>query len=163
MSERDYTTTVELEATPEEAYRGVVDVRGWWNEAVEGPTHTAGESFVFEVPGIHRSRILVTDLEPGRLVAWRVLENWMAFVADQREWVDSEIRFEIEAAPGGGSVLRFTHVGLTPIEECYELCSNAWGHFITTSLKQRIETGTGMPGTNPDEEKVRADLARDAR
>ena len=154
----DYTATIEIDASPEEAYQAVLDVRGWWNDAVDGPTDIVGEDFRFEVPGIHRSLIRVTELQLGRRVVWRVLENWMAFVADQREWVGSEIRFEIEPAAAGGSTLRFTHEGLTPSEECYELCSNAWGHFIRVSLRRLIETGVGMPGTNPDEAKVREEL-----
>jgi hypothetical protein len=40
--------------------------------------------------------------------------------------------------------------GLVPAYECYDVCSNAWGQYITGSLRKLITTGTGEP--NPVEE-----------
>lgn len=54
---------------------------------------------------------------------------------------------------GGGRryrQVRFTHAGLVPAYECYDVCSNAWGEYITGSLRKLITTGKGEP--NPVEE-----------
>ena len=53
--------------------------------------------------------------------------------------------------------MRFTHEGLTSTDECYDVCHDAWRHYITTSLRQRIEIGEGtMPTREEDEAAVGA-------
>ena len=81
--------------------------------------------FRFEVPGVHRSTQTVTDAVPGRRISWRVSQSHLSFVADPAEWDDTEMVFDLTATDGG-TELRFTHVGLRPAEECYDICSAAW-------------------------------------
>ena len=76
---------------------------------------------------MHFARIRVDELLPGKRVVWRVLDNWMSFIDDQSEWTGTEIRFDI-AATDGGTEVRFTHVGLTPADQCFELCRRRLGH-----------------------------------
>jgi len=45
--------------------------------------------------------------------------------------------------------IRFTHEGLVPEYECFNVCSNAWGSYINGSLRSLIRTGEGYP--NPRE------------
>jgi hypothetical protein len=40
-------------------------------------------------------------------------------------------------------------VGLAPDVECFDSCSNAWGFYITGSLRTLIAQGQGQP--NPPE------------
>jgi hypothetical protein len=40
-------------------------------------------------------------------------------------------------------------VGLAPDVECFDSCSNAWGFYITGSLRNLIASGQGEP--NPRE------------
>jgi hypothetical protein len=50
--------------------------------------------------------------------------------------------------------IRFTHVGLVPDYECYDLCRDAWGTYIRDSLRSLIQTGKGRP--SPDEDDLAA-------
>lgn len=48
------------------------------------------------------------------------------------------VRFRItELVPGQ---VRFTHVGLVPEFECYDVCSDAWAGLISTDLPDLITT-----------------------
>ena len=64
---------------------------------------------------------------PNTKVVWHVLANEFNFVKDKTEWTGTDVVFEI-ADRGDGTELRFTHLGLTPTYECYDVCSDAWGH-----------------------------------
>jgi hypothetical protein len=150
MSTQSYTTTFSVDRTPAEVFDAVNDVRGWWSEDVEGRTDEVGADFLFEVKGVHYSKIRVTELVPGEKVVWRVVDAHMTFVEDATEWEDTEIRFEISERDGATEV-RFTHVGLLPEIECYDACSNAWALYVGGSLRNLIVTGKGQPSSNPDE------------
>ena len=107
-------------------------------------TDTVGSSFAFrgnhEGRNVHRSQVEVTELVPGERVAWHVVDNWMGFIDDQSEWQDTRIVFEISPTAGGAQI-RFSHLGLVPAYECYDVCFNAWTFFIQDSLRRlrRIE------------------------
>ena len=152
MNDQSYTTSFTVEHTPIEVFNTVNNVRGWWSTNIEGRTDTIGAEFTFEVPGVHYSRIQVTELVPGEKVVWRVLDTRISFVDDQTEWVDTEIRFELSDS-GGATEVRFTHQGLVPDYECYDACSNAWGLYVGSSLRNLITTGTGRPISSPDDER----------
>jgi Activator of Hsp90 ATPase homolog 1-like protein len=164
VTDRSYTTTFTVDATPHAAFTAINDVRGWWEETIAGRTHEVGDEFTHWVPGIHYARIRVTELLPGKRVVWNVLDNWMSFIDDQSEWKGTEIRFDLAPA-GGGTEVRFTHVGLVPSDECFDVCRDAWSMYINDSLLSLIATGVGKPSTNPDEvvdlrvADVRAQLA----
>lgn len=159
MNAASYSTSFTVENTPEEVFEAVTNPRGWWSTGIEGVTDRSGEEFVFEVPGVHYSKIRVTELVPGQRVVWRVVDATIHFVADKDEWTDTEIRFEISPTDNG-TELRFTHDGLVPSVECYDACSNAWGQYAGGSLRNFITTGTGNPDSNPDEERYREEARR---
>ncbi|MEZ0446513.1 SRPBCC family protein [Cellulomonas sp. ICMP 17802] len=144
----DFTTTYLVDQTPDEVFAAVTDVRGWWVDAIEGGTAELGDEFVFHNEPVHVSRQRLTDVVPGELVEWLVLEAELTFVEDTAEWVGTRVRFEI-TPEGGRTRLRFTHVGLVPAHECFEICHNAWSWYINVSLRRRITTGAGLPGQVP--------------
>jgi hypothetical protein len=57
--------------------------------------------------------------------------------------------FEISTR-GNKTEIRFTHQGLVPAYECFDVCSNAWGSYVNGSLRNLIATGKGKP--NPKEQ-----------
>ena len=145
----DFSTTFTVERTPQEAFEAITDVRGWWSQEVEGVTDRVGGEFDYHYQDVHRCRIRVTELVPGRKVAWLVLDNYFGFIQDQTEWKGTEVVFEISATPDGAQV-RFTHVGLVPGYECYEVCANAWAGYLAGSLRDLITTGRGQPNPAQD-------------
>jgi hypothetical protein len=150
MSGSSYTTTFTVPNSPAEVSAAVNDPRAWWMTDIVGATAQAGDEFSFEVPGVHYSKLRVTDVVPGELTVWRVVEGKVRFVADQDEWTGTEIRFEISPSAEGTQV-RFTHVGLRPDVECYDACSGAWNLYAGASLRNLLTTGAGQPNSNPDE------------
>jgi hypothetical protein len=139
----DLTLTITVSATPQEAFDAINDVAGWWGR-ITGTTTGIGDEWVYVVPGLHYSGFRVTELEPGKRVAWLVTGSYLDFVEDKQEWNGTVVSFDIEAVDGGSRVT-FKHTGLAPEVECYEICSNAWGMFISGSLKDFIDTGAGKP------------------
>lgn len=150
MSDQSYTTAFTVDRPAREVYDAINNVRGWWNQDLEGGTTAVGAEFVHHVKDLHRAHIRVTELVPGERVVWRVLDNWFSFIADPNEWKDTEIRFDLSERDGATEV-RFTHIGLTPRDECFEVCENAWGLYINGSLRSLITTGSGRPNSSPGE------------
>ena len=147
----DFSTTFAVERTPQQAFEAITDVRGWWSRDVEGVTDRVGGEFEYHYRDVHRCTIRVTELVPARKVAWLVLDNYFDFVDDQAEWKGTEVVFDISETESGAQV-RFTHVGLVPQYECYDVCSNAWAGYLGGSLRKLINTGQGQPNPKEDGE-----------
>jgi uncharacterized protein YndB with AHSA1/START domain len=159
MTTQGYRTSITVDATPAQVFDAVTDVRGWWANAIKGDTRRQGDEFVFEVPGVHRSHIRLTEVVPGHKIVWHVLDNYLDFVADHTEWTDTEIHFEI-VERDGATELRFTHIGLVPAYECFDACTNGWAFYIQQSLKDLITTGEGKPSELPAEVELVAKAAQ---
>ena len=150
----DYTATITVDRTPAEVYDAINDVAGWWGR-ITGTTTAEGDEFVYVVPGLHYSGFRVTELEPGRRIAWIVTGSYLSFVDDKQEWNGTTVRFEIVPSDAGTQVT-FTHEGLKPEVECYGACSNAWGTYIRGSLAAFLETGVGRPNFFEGDEALEA-------
>jgi uncharacterized protein YndB with AHSA1/START domain len=148
MSNSSYTTSFTVERTPAEVFDAVNDVRGWWMTTVDGDNSAVGDEFSYRVPGIHFCTMRVTELVPGEKVVWQVIDNHMGFIDDQSEWMGTEIRFEL-TEKDGATELRFTHDGLVPSYECFDICQNAWTFYVGHSLRSLAATGEGEP-SDPD-------------
>ncbi|MEC3920512.1 SRPBCC family protein [Nocardia sp. CDC160] len=148
MTDQNFTVSFTVDRTPAEVFAAVLDPRAWWSVDIQGDTEKVGDTFDYEVPGVHRSRIELTEVVPDRTVVWLVKENRMSFVQDQTEWVNNEIHFDISESDGG-TELRFTQIGLVPAYECYDACSPAWSYYVTRSLRELIATGVGLPDQLP--------------
>ena len=85
---------------------------------------------------------------PDERIVWLVTENHFSFIENKTEWIGTRVVFDI-VSKNGKTEVRFTHEGLVPRYECYDICSDAWGSYIRGSLKSLIETGKGSP--NPRE------------
>jgi uncharacterized protein YndB with AHSA1/START domain len=143
---------------PEEVFDAINNVQGWWSQAIEGDTDRPGAVFHYHYQDVHRCSFQITEFVPGKKVVWHVLDNYFNFIKDKNEWIGTDVVFEIEWK-GDQTEVRFTHVGLVPAYECYDVCSNAWGGYVTSSLRNLITTGEGQP--NPIETVV--DQARQMR
>jgi hypothetical protein len=142
MSGQNFTTSFSVDQTPEEVFKAITNVRGWWTGDVEGSTDRLDDVFTYRYHDVHHSTQRITEFVPGKKVVWRVLDAHLKFAEDPSEWMGTEITFEV-ARNGKQTEVRFAHLGLIPEFECFESCSNAWGFYINGSLRQLITTGDG--------------------
>jgi hypothetical protein len=157
MTNQNYTTTFSVDQTPEEVFRAINHVRGWWSEEIEGGTDKLGDEFNYHYKDVHRCKMKITEVIPGKKVVWHVLDNYFNFIEDQSEWKGTEISFEI-SRKGNKTEVRFTHLGLVPKYECFDVCSNAWGSYINGSLRSLITTGEGKPNLKEKGDGEKASL-----
>jgi len=142
--EKDLTMTFTVDKSPREVFDAINNVRGWWTDDIDGSTNKLGATFKYRYQDMHRSTQKITELVPGKKVAWHVIDSQLNFVKDKNEWSGTDIVFEI-AKKDNKTELRFTHVGLVPAKECYGACAEGWGFYIKDSLRKLIKTGEGRP------------------
>lgn len=177
MKRQDFTATLLVAHTPAEAFNAIRNVRAWWSEEIEGNTENADDIFDYHFEDIHRCKIKLLQVVPDQKVVWLVMENYFKpgifadssntsseeHKFDQTEWVNTTIHFDI-SKKDNKTQIRFTHEGLVPEYECYEICSNGWNHYVRESLLSLITTGEGMPNKTgapmtADEEKIKTATA----
>ena len=151
MQKQDYTTTFQVNQSPEQVFKAINNVRGWWSEQIDGPTDQLNAEFNYHYKDVHRCKLKIVEFIPNKKVVWQVLENHFNFTKDKAEWTGTKISFDI-TKKDGKTQLTFTHIGLVPAYECYQICADAWGNYVGGSLKNLIETGKGNP--NPYERAI---------
>jgi hypothetical protein len=145
--DQNYSTTFTVDQTPAEVFAAINNVRGWWSEEIEGRTDQLGTEWNYHYQDIHRCKIRITEFVPNEKVVWLVLDNYFNFTKDKTEWIGTQMTFEI-ARKGDQTEVYFSHLGLVPEYECFDVCSNAWGFYIRGSLHSLITTGKGEPNTS---------------
>lgn len=147
MSTTDFSTTIKVNQSAKEVFNAVTNVRGWWSEEIEGNTVQLNDKFDYHYEDIHRCKIELIEVIPNQKIVWLVKENYFKFTEDKTEWTGTKPTFEI-TEKDGKTELKFTHFGLNPEYECFEICRDAWTNYIQNSLKKLIETGKGEPNAS---------------
>ena len=160
MVSKNYTTSIEVDKTPAEVFRAVTNPNGWWSEEIEGSAEKLNDEFNYHYKDAHRAKMKLIEVIPNKKVVWQVLDNYFNFTKDKHEWKGNTIVFDI-TEKGNKTRLQFTQVGLTPADECYNVCEKAWGNYIENSLYNLITTGKGEP--NPKEGGFNEQLLQEIR
>jgi len=150
MQSQDFTTHFTVDQPAEKVFDAITNVREWWSENIDGDTKKLNSTFTYHYQDVHRSKMKITQLVHGQKIVWHVLENHFKFTKDENEWTGTDVIFEI-TEKNGKTTLTFTHKGLVPSYECFDLCKDAWTHYIQGSLKALITTGAGSPTPREDE------------
>jgi hypothetical protein len=148
MNEQDYTSTISVDQTPGQVFDAIKNIRGWWSANIEGGTDRLGDEFTYRYKDAHECKLRIIELLPNRKIVWLVVENYFNFTRDKSEWKDTKLIFEV-SRKSNATEIRFTHLGLVPNYECFDMCSDAWDSYIDGSLQSLIATGKGRP--NPKE------------
>jgi Activator of Hsp90 ATPase homolog 1-like protein len=141
---QNYTTSFAVDQSPRKVFAAINNVRGWWSEEIEGRTDRAGAEWTYRYKDIHRCKMKIAEFIPGQKVVWLVVDNHFNFTKDETEWKGTRVIFEISKKDNKTEV-RFTHQGLVPQYECFDVCSDAWGSYIKGSLRNLIAKGKGQP------------------
>ncbi len=142
MKTSDFTTTILVDQTPQEAFDAINSVRDWWPGEIEGNTQQLNDEFTYRYKKIHYSKQKLVEMIPGKKVVWLVTDSSLNFVENKSEWTGTKIIFEI-SEKNNKTEVRFTHLGLIPQYECFNSCSNAWTDIIRDGLRGLIATGKG--------------------
>ncbi|MGW4522128.1 SRPBCC family protein [Amycolatopsis sp. NPDC004378] len=127
-------------SSPDQVYDALTTLDGlsaWWARKTVGDTELGGViAFRFRAGGFDMK---VTELDPGKLVRWEVVDG-------PPEWVGTTIRWDVEQR-GDYTIVLFKHEGWREAVEFMHHCSTKWAIFLM-SLKQLLETGEGAPDPN---------------
>ena len=104
---------------------------GWWTPDVTGSPAPGGELTFRFGPGATVMR--VEHVDPAGLVVWTCLAS-----ESFAEWAGTSLWFDVRRRVGGGSVLAFRHVGLTPELPCFTMCSPRWEHHLANLMKEPV-------------------------
>jgi hypothetical protein len=140
MSNRNFQYSFTSSKSPTEIFPFLLDPKNWWvglfSEIIEGKSQAINDEFSFSAgDGLHYSRQKLTELVPGKRIAWLVTESNLSFLTNTNEWAGTKICFDLETENGKTKVI-FTHEGLVPHFECYGGCSGAWTQYL-----ERLERG----------------------
>ncbi|SHM34021.1 SRPBCC family protein [Flavobacterium chilense] len=144
MSATNFTTTIKVSQSPQEVFNAVTNVRGWWSEEIVGNTAQLNDIFDYHYEDVHRCKVKLIEVIENQKVVWLIEKNYFKFTEDETEWTGTKPTFEI-SEKDGKTELRFTHFGLVPEYECFEICRDAWTNYIQNSLFKLITTGKGEP------------------
>lgn len=66
MTSQNFTTTFSGDQTPEEIFKTINNVRGWWSEEIEGSTDTLGAEFKYHYNDVHRCKMKTSEFVLGQ-------------------------------------------------------------------------------------------------
>ncbi|UTM59096.1 SRPBCC domain-containing protein [Photobacterium sp. CCB-ST2H9] len=150
----NYQNSILLSVPVSHVYDALTTQRGiseWWTPSCEVGT-TVGELITIRF-GETFKVMRIESLRPQSEVCWSVIDAQLVVPGLTRtdEWIGTTIVFQLSSPSESTTRLDLEHLGLTPQIECFEVCSQGWTHFLA-SLKNYLETGKGMPYTEPSAE-----------
>lgn len=143
-SNKNYTTTITVNKDISSAFNGIKNFRAWWSEEIVGNTDKVGETFFYHYKDVHLCKIKLIEMVADKKLVYQVIDNEFNFTKDKTEWINTQLIFDLSTQAGKTQIV-FTHEGLVPKYECYNVCNDAWTSYIQGSLKDFIEIGKGKP------------------
>ncbi len=154
MSAENYSRTITVTASPDEAFRALtVGFEHWWTKP-DQPIIKVGDRAKFDFPpAISYWTFEATQLLQGECIelectdALHIHEGQPRAI--EREWLCTKTIWRIKAR-GENTDIHFEHVGLNPSLLCFGICEAGWDFFFVDSLKAYLDTGVGKPHRAPE-------------
>ena len=144
METKNFTTSINVDKDISHAFNAIKNFRAWWSEEIKGKTDQLNKTFFYHYKDVHLCKIKLIEIVADKKLIYQVIENEFNFTKDKTEWINTKLIFDL-STEGDKTKIVFTHEGLVPEYECYNVCHDAWTSYIQGSLKNFIEAGKGKP------------------
>lgn len=125
------------------AFDGISQVSNWWATHIEGQTKGLGSIFTVRF-GETFVTFTITDYQPNTKIVWTVTDCFLHWQNDKTEWTGTKLVWEL-TDHGKLTEVAFTHVGLRPEVECFDMCVKGWDGHVSGSLYKLLTQGQGAP------------------
>jgi hypothetical protein len=143
MKQDNYHASITTGMPAAEAFKNINNVSAWWTKNVEGRSQKLNDVFTVRW-GETFVTFRITEVVPDKKVVWLVSDSNIESINDKKEWTGTMMDWEV-SQKNGSTQIDFTHIGLVPGIECYDMCEKGWTFFITESLAKLIDEGKGRP------------------
>lgn len=145
-----YQTTKTFQSPPETVFDALTStdaITRWWAPTT-GSAVAGGE--IVQVYGGQEVRLRVDQADRPTRVCWSVPVS-----EPLPDWTGTTITFDLTPIGDGGSVLHFTHHGLTAQLECFDMCQAGWTQYLA-SLVDYVDRDGGNPFGSATDERAAA-------
>lgn len=143
MKNQDFTCSITANVTAEEAMEAISQVWVWWAKDFTGSAEKLDDEFTVRF-GETFVTFNITELVPNNKVVWTATDCYLPWLNDKTEWTGTKAIFAI-STENDQTTINFTHQGLVPDVECYDMCVKGWTEYIPGSLLKLLRDGVGQP------------------
>lgn len=140
---KNFHRTITVNASAKEAMKKISQVNCWWKKDFSGSAEKLND--IFTVPFGEPSFVdfKVSEFVPSKKMVWKVIDCYLPWFQNKKEWNNTEVVFQL-SEENNKTKINFTHIGLVPEVECYNVCEKGWNSHIN-NLKQFINEGKALP------------------
>jgi Activator of Hsp90 ATPase homolog 1-like protein len=142
----EYTNRISTSANKEDGFYAITNnLDKWWGKTDNSTSKIGDEFSIFF--GDTEWRFKIKEYVPFEKITWLCIKanHVHGNLADiEKEWLNTELHWNF-IDKNGETEISFTHKGLAPVLNCFDVCKSGWDYFISTSLKNYLETGEGSP------------------
>ena len=144
MEHKNYNATLTVSQTANEVFKSINSVSRWWMENLEGDSENLNGVFTVDFGDNNFVTHKLIEVMPDKKVVWLVTDCYLSWFKDKTEWTNTKMSFEI-STNDNKTQIHFTHIGLVPGIECYDMCVKGWDQYVKGSLLKLITEGKGQP------------------
>lgn len=144
MEKTNYKCSISVKTNANETVNAINNVKEWWVKNTEGTSEKLNDIFVVRFNAEAFVTFKVTEFTKDTKIVWTVTDCFLPWLKDKTEWNNTEAVFEVYTK-NGETKIDFTHIGLTPEIECYDMCVKGWDQYVKGSLSNLLNEGVGQP------------------
>ncbi|MGN6616135.1 MAG: SRPBCC family protein [Ilyomonas sp.] len=140
---KNFHRTITVNASAKEVMKKISQVNCWWKKDFSDSAEKLND--IFTVPFGEPSFVdfKVSEFVPSKKMVWKVIDCYLPWFQNKKEWNNTEVVFQL-SEENNKTKINFTHIGLVPEVECYNVCEKGWNSHIN-NLKQFINEGKALP------------------